>query len=1374
MELHGEDNKNIRIANMPKHLETLWSKRHQQMQQSARELGFSLASSASRAHAVQRITRAPKTNEDHDTRQARWDEECAYIDRETLLASVVDELERHAELTPEQLRDFTATLDALPQRLTQTEAVFLYPDLLGAVHLATPGLLDHQALETALARALRHPDIIQLPSRPTAEATAGMAHTRLYTSRPTLELEHAITAAAARMSAAATHTLPPESVQTKVTELRRGGYPLSDEQIDAIHAAAHAQVTLIEGAAGSGKTTTLRPIVDLYREQGYTAIGAATAWITANTLGADCDIEPFSIAKLLADARKGRLTLDDKTLLIVDEAGMLSSREIHNVLRLCEANGAKLILAGDTEQQQPIEAGPGLRLARDGANSVQVNQIRRQLPDLEDVLIHAHGETPETARLTAAMTPPAMRGRLMADYEAMADKPDFQPWQVAASEAFRDGKAGEAIAAYHARGHVHLCRRKEATLERLADDWARYQRENPGKTSAALVRTNAERQALSERLRLRQLDPPSLEQSVTVTVGRRQTGRDTMALDIAPGERLRIGATHWEKQLYNGDVVIVDALEVSEHPDGGEPSVLIKGHTTRGGRDVTFRHDEILDWYGNIRLSHGYALTFASAQGLTVDHAFLLADEKPARETIYPAATRHREGLDIYIDRRPAAFDIEAQRPEDQAGEPVSDQDVLELLARRWSRAHPKVAATDYFDTPEQRDHALLDPTGTTRLVKPLVTPRAVAIDNTISSLGVAFAEALTHRHRHTITDLTAGHDDLLERFEILRQRFRDGETDAARTPEYTQAIEDAAEFLERAAPYRAQPLLFNPYLHRFGNLTQHDFDHLETLLQRAIAHRQSTPLPAPAPSPASAEPPAPAHAAPISADQAKRLTRFLAGAAAPDPADPAGRYLARYSLDAGHAANLRFHPTALLNTDGKRIAHPALLAPVRTHDGQLEAVHRLYLTPNGIPAPLEQPARTSGSPRAGAVWLTDPANAKRIVLCERITDALSVAAMLPPNANERVCIAAALSSTHAPAVELPPAARELLFIHNNDDAGNAAWDALRERHAGNTTLSVSRLHAATKSIHQDWLKAPELLASYLTPQLTAPLWRETHRQLHKDWTTHFDAADRAGVPITHHPGYDTLITRLRSLTARLEHEHGPAPQTAARDLEDTLANHNELVTQWRANAEELLDEHEELTAYAKALGRAPFYVEGYDEHITPIRALATRLHGVQIPELTPLAAKLDDILNERRTLMTGLKELSQHTAALKTHTLARQRITESAARDKYARPVFHPEYPAWRREADQLIAATRRYFASGQPALAPHLVHAPFAKQIREGAAALDTHIRHDRRYYRSDQEQHNHAYPTLEQQERGEQMRKHITERLTRARTRTRGMRP
>ena len=94
---------------------------------------------------------------------------------------------------------------------------------------------------------------------------------------------------------------------------------------------------------------------------------------------------------------------------------------------------------------------------------------------------------------------------------------------------------------------------------------------------------------------------------------------------------------------------------------GTEPSVLISGHT-EDGRKVSFRHDEIRDWYGNIRLDHGYALTITSAQGLTVDRTFLLADARPARETIYPAATRHREGLDIYVNRAPLALDIADRR----------------------------------------------------------------------------------------------------------------------------------------------------------------------------------------------------------------------------------------------------------------------------------------------------------------------------------------------------------------------------------------------------------------------------------------------------------------------------------------------------------------------------------------------------------------------------------------------------------------------------------------------------------------------------------------------------------------------------------------
>ena len=149
---------------------------------------------------------------------------------------------------------------------------------------------------------------------------------------------------------------------------------------------------------------------------------------------------------------------------------------------------------------------------------------------------------------------------------------------------------------------------------------------------------------------------------VTVMVSRgTEDERTTSPLEIARGDRLRIGATHWEKQLFNGTVVTVDDFKVERAEAGTEPSVLISART-EDGRAVSFHHDEIRDWYGNIRLDHGYAMTITSAQGLTVDRAFLLADARPARETIYPAATRHREGLDIYVNRAPLALDIADRR----------------------------------------------------------------------------------------------------------------------------------------------------------------------------------------------------------------------------------------------------------------------------------------------------------------------------------------------------------------------------------------------------------------------------------------------------------------------------------------------------------------------------------------------------------------------------------------------------------------------------------------------------------------------------------------------------------------------------------------
>ena len=297
---------------------------------------------------------------------------------------------------------------------------------------------------------------------------------------------------------------------------------------------------MIEGAAGSGKTTTLRPITDLHREHGYEIVPTAVAWRTAVALGDDCDARPYCVDKLLKLAAKSQIEIGRNTLIVVDEAGMLSTRQAHHILQLSERHGAKVVFAGDTRQQQPVEAGPGLRLIRDVAGSVRVDRIRRQKADLEDVLVHVHKETPEQARFRAGLTSPQERDAILAEYEAMDRKPVFTPWQVAVSEALRDGEAAQAIEAWRLRGRLHLCYDEEKTLRRLVDDWARLVKAEPQKSAVVLARTKAEARALSWLMRERVLGDRTDIKRAVIEVSR-DLGR---AGDGAAGGRGRRPAPH--------------------------------------------------------------------------------------------------------------------------------------------------------------------------------------------------------------------------------------------------------------------------------------------------------------------------------------------------------------------------------------------------------------------------------------------------------------------------------------------------------------------------------------------------------------------------------------------------------------------------------------------------------------------------------------------------------------------------------------------------------------------------------------------------------------------------------------------------------------
>ena len=890
MEQYGPNAEFTRIQDMPEDLQSFWSKRRKAIVAMAGELGIPSLGNASRMAGINKLTREGKSHDnDPEVRHRRWRGEAeGFVEREELIAAVTG---HEVKIQREAIRELIDRLDDLPAHLAREEAIFRRPDMVETAANAAAGLMGREAVGTAVERLRRNPEIERLEAKkPTAESRAGMVHTEVYSTRHNLGLEQAVRDMAASMAADAGHGLPEETVKQKVETLLAQNYPLSQEQSLAIrHATSKGgRVAVIEGAAGSGKTTTLRPITDLHKEHGYEIVPTAVAWRTAVALGDDCDARPYCVDKLLKLAAKGQIEVDRKTLIVVDEAGMLSTRQAHHILQLSERHGAKVVFAGDTRQQQPVEAGPGLRLIRDVAGSIRVDRIRRQKADLEDVLTHVHDETPEQARFRAGLTSPQERDALLAEYEAMERKPVFTPWQVAVSEALRDGEAAQAIEAWDLRNRLHLCFDEEKTLTRLVEDWSRHVSAEPHASTVVLARTRAEARALSWLMRERVLARTPDAKRAVIEVSRDLDGRITEPLEIAVGDRIRIGATQWDKQLFNGTVVTVEDLEVGCAEDaavtrkarnrqaagrgpetgmGGsepenprdeskaEPSVHITARTD-DGRRVSFRHDEIRDYHDNIRLDYGYAMTIASAQGLTVDRAFLLVDDRPARETIYPAATRHREGIDIYVNRSPLAFDITDRRSEDQADMPVTDSDVRAYLAERWSRSQPKEAALDYIadgawrDTREgaradigngrRRPHNA-DHGGPGDGQEQTAATQAAANDNAIVRIAQEIRHAVNGwRHGAAVDGFAAERHEVLAAWDDLRERAREEGEAVALSPAFRETLDRHGALMKQAAMFRGKPQVFERLLAERAGIAEHEIEELRERHARAGKYLRS------------------------------------------------------------------------------------------------------------------------------------------------------------------------------------------------------------------------------------------------------------------------------------------------------------------------------------------------------------------------------------------------------------------------------------------------------------------------------------------------------------------------------------------------------
>ena len=707
MEVHGAEHQYTRIKDAPEDLVQDWSKRSVDITDTAARMGVSLEGNGGLRKAIQGFTRDAKEHGiDPEARHRQWNEHAAeYIaDIPAFIESITG---NQLEVTEDQKLEIAARLAAIPAELTQFQSTFKYTDLVEKTNNAAAGLLSREQRHRMLDQVLKAEEMVELDKPDTSyDAGALLAHSRTFTAAHTIETERRIHELATQLSRTDRFAVPAATTDAKIEQLEAENYPVSDEQIDAMRAATQGgQITIIEGAAGSGKTTTLRPIADLYRDAGHDIIATSVSWRVTLALGNDLDAPNWCVDKLNIGIARGSIPVGPKTVIVVDEAGQLSSLQAVQILEMARSSGAKIIFAGDTQQQQPVEAGPGLRLIRDVAGTTRVDKIRRQQADIEDILVAIHGQDRDTAQRWAEIATDDHRERILANFQAQPEdrRTSIKPWQVTASEHFRDGEAARGIAAYNARGRVHVEGSLKATFDRLIDDWDRLRRDDPAKTTAVIAYSRAEVKALSYLMRQRILQHHDGPRYTIQSYRSREPRAKPEALELTVGDTLRIGPVRitpniWQKHLFNGThLEVLELRQDGARKDApGEPRLWIRGRTDRG-RMVEFHHDEIVDYHGKVRLDHGYAMTMNAAQGLTVDRAFVFANQKPARETIYPAMTRHRERVDLYVDREPVELDVRQQRHEETAGDPVTNDDILSYLAKNWSRTRQEEAAQDYM-----------------------------------------------------------------------------------------------------------------------------------------------------------------------------------------------------------------------------------------------------------------------------------------------------------------------------------------------------------------------------------------------------------------------------------------------------------------------------------------------------------------------------------------------------------------------------------------------------------------------------------------------------------------------------------------------------
>lgn len=509
--------------------------------------------------------------------------------------------QKHREARTKAAKDIERAPMQIVAKLSRERSTFGERDIAKELNR----YIDDPVIFTAiLAKIKVNPELVRLRPECRDPQTGEIVAPAVFSTRELIQAETAMARAAGVMAARTGFAVRPSQVAAAIAAVETKDlarpFRFDAEQVDAVkHVTRGNAIAVVAGFAGAGKSTLLEAVNIAWTHDGRRVFGGALAGKAAEGLEASSGIASRTLASWELAWKRGKNLLRQGDVFVIDEAGMVGSRQMSRVLAQIVAAGAKAVLVGDARQLQPIEAGAAFRVIADRVGYAELVGVRRQ----------------------------------------------NKTWAQDASKQFARGETAEALEAYHSRGHVRETADRVEAAKAIVADWTKARAALAEKAVAngkgfrgdallVLAHTNKDVYALNQGIREVLTAKGALTDARTI-----ETERGTR--EFATGDRILF--------LKNERFTEAAAPELGRQSVKNGMLGTVTG-TAGGlfrvrldsGKEAAFRAST----YRNI--DHGYATTIHKSQGVTVDQVFVLGTPGLDQHLTYVAMSRHRERVTLY------------------------------------------------------------------------------------------------------------------------------------------------------------------------------------------------------------------------------------------------------------------------------------------------------------------------------------------------------------------------------------------------------------------------------------------------------------------------------------------------------------------------------------------------------------------------------------------------------------------------------------------------------------------------------------------------------------------------------------------------------